>query len=215
MFLRLPRKDCMAEDTGRIRAPKRRGFPRQFIACCKGKLSSPDVRSRNVVCAPRQRSLNQPCGCGRQIRLRHCIREKPWSRMEQALRAADLASAKTAVSAQLSSIWGSLTPDAVSARATGNMVSLPGGSRANTVQGILLLTQHPCAKSYGAELVLRFQPASAIYDERTVFSGIEPRVEVMRRRFAETPTNVLPLRKPPQSVTTARWQSRTVWAGCK
>jgi hypothetical protein len=81
-----------------------------------------------------------------------------------------------------------------------------------TRSSILLLTQHACAKS-SAELLLRLQPAEAICDEATVFTGIKPRVEVARRRFTQLESNVVPLRKPPQSVNVASWQSRTSWAG--
>jgi recombination protein RecA len=77
---------------------------------------------------------------------------------------------------------------------------------------ILLLTQHVCAKS-SAGLVLRLRPGNPLRDEATVFTGIEYRLEVQRERFKNEPGNVIPLRKPPQSVTDASWQSRTTWAG--
>ena len=69
-----------------------------------------------------------------------------------------------------------------------------------TQSSILLLTQHACAKS-SAELLLRLQPAEAICDEATVFTGIQPHVEVARQRFTQTQSNVIPLRKPPQNVS--------------
>jgi hypothetical protein len=73
---------------------------------------------------------------------------------------------------------------------------------------LLLLTQHPCAKS-SAELLLRFASSEARRDEATVFTGIEHRLEVERRRFAQAETNVVPLRKPPQSVNVAQWRSQS------
>jgi hypothetical protein len=76
--------------------------------------------------------------------------------------------------------------------------------------GILLLMQHPCAKS-SAGLTLRLSSGNAIEGEATVFSGIEYCVEVVRERFAAPPTNVIPLRKPPQNQRYARWESRTAW----
>jgi recombination protein RecA len=79
-----------------------------------------------------------------------------------------------------------------------------------TQASILLLTQHPCAKSSG-ELLLQFDSGNAHCDEATVFTGISHRLEVVRRRF--TQDNVVPLRKPPQSVRVASWRSRTTWAG--
>lgn len=80
-----------------------------------------------------------------------------------------------------------------------------------TQSSILLLSQHPCAKS-SSELQLRLSPAEEIDGERTVFNGMQPRVEVLRQRFTQTESNVVPLRKPPQSVQTARWHNRTTWA---
>lgn len=135
---------------------------------------------------------------------------KPWSRMEQAFRATDLLLQGGGFSAIVLDM-GSLTPEAVSRVPLATWYRYRAAAE-RTQSSILLLTQHPCAKS-SAELMLRFQRANAICDERTVFSGIEPRVEVARRRFTETPTNVIPLRKPPQGVNVVSWQSRTVWAG--
>jgi len=161
------------------------------------------VRPRTEVFEPnlRQSATNVvPPSCSR----------KPWSRMEQALRATDLLLQGGGFSAIVLDM-GSLTPEAVSRVPLATWYRYRAAAE-RTQSSILLLTQHPCAKS-SAELMLRFQPANAICDERTVFSGIEPRVEVARRRFTETPTNVIPLRKHPQSVKVASWQSRTAWAG--
>jgi hypothetical protein len=70
---------------------------------------------------------------------------------------------------------------------------------------VLLLTQQPCARS-SAGVVLRLQPGGVTSAGATVFTGVEHRAELVRQRFE----NVLPLRKPPQSV---RWESKTTWAG--
>jgi hypothetical protein len=137
---------------------------------------------------------------------------KPWSRMEQALRATDLLLQSGGFSAIVLDM-GSLTPEAVSRVPLATWYRYRAAAE-RTQSSILLLTQHACTKS-SAELALRLQPANTICDERTVFSGIEPRVEVIRRRFTEASSNVVPLRKPPQSVHIATWQSRTVWAGCR
>jgi recombination protein RecA len=80
-----------------------------------------------------------------------------------------------------------------------------------TQASVILLTQYPCAKSSG-ELLLRFQPGAVRRDEATIFSGIEHRTEIDRHRFAPE-TNVIPLRKPPESVRSAQWRSQTTWAG--
>lgn len=75
---------------------------------------------------------------------------------------------------------------------------------------LVLLTQHSCAKS-SAELLLRLRPAQACA-YKTVFKGTEHRLEVERRRFAQNPTNLIQLRKPPESDHSAYWQSRAAWA---
>jgi recombination protein RecA len=77
---------------------------------------------------------------------------------------------------------------------------------------ILLLTQHGCAKN-SAGLLLQMLPGKALHDEATVFTGLQYRVEVLRERFKPTPTNVVPLRKPPARTTGATWHGRSAWAG--
>jgi recombination protein RecA len=92
---------------------------------------------------------------------------------------------------------GSLAPEFVS------RVPLPTwfryrGAAERTQSSILLLTQYACAKS-SAELLLCLEHAGAICDEATVFTGIHPRVEVARQRFAQPESNVVVMRKPPQN----------------
>jgi len=72
---------------------------------------------------------------------------------------------------------------------------------------VLLLTQHACAKS-SAALVLRLDPGGVLAQDSTIFTGLEHHAELGRQRSVG---NVLPLRKPPQSVHTAQWQAP--WAG--
>jgi recombination protein RecA len=64
-------------------------------------------------------------------------------------------------------------------------------------------------------LVLRLEPASVLSPDSTIFTGLEHQAELARQRFPQPPGNVLPLRKPPQSVPTAQWQDRAVWAGTR
>jgi recombination protein RecA len=89
---------------------------------------------------------------------------------------------------------------------------------------VLLLTQHACSRN-SASLVLRLNPGSVLNRDSTIFTGLEHKAELSRQRFPQD--NVLPLcsttgptasrggrdRKQPQSVQTAAWQARTVWAG--
>ena len=137
---------------------------------------------------------------------------KPWSRMEQALRATDLLLQAGGFSAIVLDM-GSLPPEAVSRvpLATWHRYRLAAD---RTQSSIVLLTQYVCAKS-SAELVLRLLPGDPLEEESTVFTGIEHRMEVLRKRFNETPANVIPLRKPPQRADAANWRSHTAWAGCR
>lgn len=82
-----------------------------------------------------------------------------------------------------------------------------------TQASILLLSQYACAKS-SSELQLRLSALEDTQEERTVFTGLNARVEVLRQRFAQTPSNVVPMRKPPQSAREARcWTHRASWVG--
>jgi hypothetical protein len=81
-----------------------------------------------------------------------------------------------------------------------------------TQSSIVLLSQYPCAKS-SSELQLQLLPMENTREERTVFTGMNARVEILRQRFTETSTNVVPIRKPPQRVREACWSQRTSWVG--
>ncbi len=133
---------------------------------------------------------------------------KPWSRIEQALRATDLLLQGGGFSAIVLDM-GSLPAEVVSRVPLSTWYRYRAAAE-RTQSSIVLLTQFACAKS-SAELLLRFAPGNALSDEETVFTGIEHRVEVARRRFSETPSNIVPLRKPPQRVNAATWHSRTAW----
>ncbi|WP_263368690.1 DNA recombination/repair protein RecA [Edaphobacter bradus] len=134
---------------------------------------------------------------------------RPWSRIEQALRATDLLLQGGGFSAIVLDMGG-LAPEFVSRVPLATWFRYRAAAE-RTQSSILLVAQFACAKS-SAELLLRFQPADALRDEATVFTGIKPHVEVARR-FTEVAGNVIPLRKPPQSINAATWHSCTAWAG--
>lgn len=134
---------------------------------------------------------------------------KPWPRMEQALRSADLLLQGGGFSAIVLDM-GSLAPEFVSRVPSATWFRYRAAAE-RTQSSILLLTQYACAKR-SAELVLRLDTPEPISDESTVFTGIQPRVEIVRQRFAPETSNVVPMRKPPQRVSRATWTSRTSWA---
>jgi recombination protein RecA len=136
---------------------------------------------------------------------------RPWTRVEQALRVTDLLLQAGGFSAIVFDMAG-IAAEYVSRVPMATWFRYRAAAE-RTQASVLLLTQHPCAKSSG-ELLLRFQTGEACRDEATVFTGIEHRVEIARQRFA-APTNVVPLRKPPQRVNEAHWRSQTTWAGAQ
>jgi RecA/RadA recombinase len=133
---------------------------------------------------------------------------KPWTRIEQALRATDLLLHNGGFGAVVLDMGG-IAPE--------NIVRVPLATwfryRAVAEQkqtSILLLMQHACAKS-SAGLTLCLQSGTAVGNETTVFAGMEHSLEVSRQRFSTNANDVGLLRKPPQAQRFAHWQSRTVW----
>jgi hypothetical protein len=137
---------------------------------------------------------------------------KPWTRIEQALRVTDLLLQAGGFSAIIFDL-GSIAPEFASRIPLATWFRYRAAAE-RTQASLILITQHSCAKS-SAELLLRFKPAEARHDEPTVFTGMNCRVDVDRRRFTESPSNVIPLRKPPQRETSAGWSSQAVWAGVR
>jgi len=80
---------------------------------------------------------------------------------------------------------------------------------------ILLLTQHPCARS-SAGLVLRLK-ASSVITAGNLFTGRSYEVSVSRQRFEAVEEQhyevgkVVAMRKPPQSERCATWSRNTAW----
>lgn len=136
---------------------------------------------------------------------------KPWNRIEQALRATDLLLQAGGFAAIVLDM-GSLAPQFALRVPLATWFRFRAGAEKSRAS-LLLLTQQPCAKS-SSELLLRFQPGSVRRDEPTVFTGLDHRVEVERRRFTQT-SNVIPLRKPPQKETSATWRTQPSWAGAR
>lgn len=167
--------------------------------------TQPKVRAEQEIFMPQP----QPSVPQRNARLAPA---KPWRRIEQALRVTDLLLQAGGFSAIVLDM-ANIAPEHTSRVPLTTWFRYRAAAE-RTQASFLLLTQHPCAKSSG-ELLLRFQAGAARQDETTVFTGIEHRLEVERRRFTQTHTNVVPLRKPPQRVNVAQWKSQTSWAGAR
>lgn len=171
------------------------------------RCAEPQRRARREpqVFEPNQRSMAQKWSNSATPR-------KPWSRIEQALQATDLILQGGGFSAIVLDM-GSIAPEYASRVQLATWFRYRAAAE-KTQASFLLLTQHSCAKS-SAELVLRFQPGDPLENDATVFTGFQHRLEVARRRFTQTPSNVVPLRKSPQNVNVAGWSTRSTWAGAR
>jgi recombination protein RecA len=135
---------------------------------------------------------------------------KPWGRIEEALGVADLLLQGGGFSAIILDL-GSIAPEFASRVPLTTWFRYRAAAE-QTQATLLLLTQHPCAKS-SAELLLRLRPGNIFDDEVSVFTGVDHGIEVVRQRFMQVPANVVSIRKPPQRVTAANWPTRATWAG--
>ena len=135
---------------------------------------------------------------------------KPYSRLDQALRATDLLLQGGGFSAIVLDL-GSIAPEFALRVPLATWFRYRAAAE-RTHASVLLLTQHPCSKS-SAGLVLHCQPSQVDPEASTVFTGAEPRSEIARDRFARV-SNVVDFgrRKPPQSDHTVLWSSRTPWS---
>jgi RecA/RadA recombinase len=176
--------------------------PKTFAARCAEPQRG--VQSEQEIFEPNPRQPPTPS------HRKSTLFRKPWTRIEQALRVTDLLLQGGGFSAIVLDM-GSIAPEYTLRVPLATWFRYRAGAERTQVS-VLLLTQCPCAKS-SVELLLRFNSGEAIRDEATVFTGIEHSVEVVRQRFCQASTNVVPLRKPPRRETIANWKSRTVWAG--
>lgn len=195
------------------------GHPRgevKGLAAVVGNLLQGNVEPRCAEPQHKRRVYKQTFAqppLAQQPDVRPARREsKPWKRMEQALRVTDLLLQAGGFSAIVLDL-GSIAPEYASRVPLATWFRYRAAAERGQ-SSIILLSQHACAKS-SAELLLRFRQGMARDDERTVFTGMEYHVEVEHRRFTQTASNVIPLRKPPQRETSAVWRSQSAWAGMR
>lgn len=135
---------------------------------------------------------------------------RPWSKLDQALRAADLLLNAGGFSAIVLDM-GSIAPEFALRVPLATWFRYRAAAE-RTQASVLLLTQQPCTQS-SAGLVLQCRPGNVAPDSTTVFTGAENCIQIARQRFAKTSNLVdFSRRKPPQSDPGIRWQTRTPWA---
>jgi recombination protein RecA len=137
-------------------------------------------------------------------------RGRVYDAVEQALRSTDLLIQTGGFSAIVLDLGG-VPPEVVSRIELSTWHRYRVASE-QTQSSIVLLSQYPCAKS-SSELQIQLLPMENTREERTVFTGLNTRVEILRQRFTETPTNLVSIRKPPRSAREACWIHRASWVG--
>jgi recombination protein RecA len=147
--------------------------------------------------------VHEPLNAPQPVAKKPAARMKLWSLLEQALRVTDLLMQAGGFRAIVLDM-GSLGAEYALRVPLATWFRFRAGAE-RLQSNVILLTQQPCARS-SAGVVLRLGPGGLSSTEGTVFTEVEHRAELVRERF----DNVLPLRKPPQSV---RWESKTTWAG--
>lgn len=185
-----------------------KGLSNAIAGLFKEESEAPSV---NLLRKAKAESKNQQCN--EELRptpqKSTSMTKKPWSRLDQALRATDLILQNGGFSAIVLDMGGIAPAHAL-------RIPLATWFRYRAVAAqkqtsVVLLLTHPCAKS-SAALTLRLHPGNP-RSESTIFSGLDYFAEVERQRFSHESSNIVPIRKPPQNQRWAQWQSRTVWTG--
>ena len=178
-------------------------------ALLKSLLAAPK-RSTNLDRKVSNRILVLSPQSFRAAAIKTAPRGKSWARLEQALRVTDLLLQAGGFSCIVLDM-GSLNAEYALRVPLATWFRFRAAAE-RLQSNVLLLTQHACSRN-SAGLVLRLEPGSVLAPDSTIFTGLEHRAELGRQRFPQSPGNVFPLRKQPQSVPTAQWQGRTLWAG--
>jgi hypothetical protein len=198
-----------------------------FVPCCSEPMPKVRQHPREVVHLPpavrhasdtaQQKSITseavaakRPLAVREYAAKRPLAVRKPWTRLDQALRATDLLLQAGGFSAIVLDM-GSVAPEFALRVPLATWFRYRAAAE-RTHASVLLLTQHACTKS-SAGLVLHCQPGSVDPESTTVFTGAEHRDEIARERFAPA-TKVVDFdrRKPPQSDHSILWKSRTSWS---
>ncbi len=185
------------------------GMPNRPLQSREEQVNSdrlPPRRGENLVLAsahgPR---LTQP---GRLVAPPAASSGKPWQALDQALRAADLLLQAGGFGAIVLDL-GSTAPEAAWRIPMATWFRFRAACERTRIS-LLVLTQHPCARS-SAELVVRLAPGT-IAPGGTVLTGIQFQAEIERNRSHEPQPRIIPIRKPPQSERSGAWRNKAAWA---
>ena len=134
--------------------------------------------------------------------------KSPWDALDQALRATDLLLQSGGFSVIVLDL-GSVRPEFAWRIPLATWFRFRAACERTRVS-LILLTQHPCARS-SAELVVRLHTGT-IQAQGNVMTGIRYRAAIERSRSHEREDRVVPIRKPPQSVRPAEVFREASWA---
>jgi len=180
------------------------------------------VEAMGPRCAEPQRRVRAECERFDAPSMQPCARRadamgwsKPWSRIEQGLRATDLLLQAGGFGVLVLDL-GDIAPEHVARIPLATWFRYAAAAERSRTS-VVLLTQHACTKS-SAGVVLRLHAEATEethpFAESTVLDGLACTAEVSRQRFAESTPRVVPLRKPTQRVS-AVWRSRATGDGMR
>ena len=135
--------------------------------------------------------------------------ESTWKRMEQAVKVVDLLLQNGGFRAIVID-FASFAPSYVSRIPLATWFRFRALAE-STHASLVLLTQHPCAKS-SAELSMQFTCVRVV-DQSKVMTGVTYKASILRQRYKSTTTPISSLRKPPQATHAADWHSPSAWVG--
>jgi recombination protein RecA len=136
----------------------------------------------------------------------------PWKALDQALRATDLLLQGGGFSTIVLDL-GSVPPEAAWRIPLATWFRFRAACERTRVS-LLLLTQHPCARS-SAATVVRLQPGS-MEARSKVMTAIRYQGATERSRVYESESRIVPIRKPPQpermgKEPTGQWTTEAAW----
>jgi recombination protein RecA len=182
------------------RLPSRRGESVAVSARCaepKPRRLAKVASSQRILPATYRQTSSRDAGHG-----------KPWQEMDQALRATDLLLANGGFAVIVLDL-GSIPAEFAWRIPLATWFRYRAACERSRTS-LLLLTQHPCARS-SAGLVVRFQPGT-MEAEGPLMTSVRFEAMTERIRFAEQPSRVVSIRKPPQSELGGHWKSEAVWS---
>ena len=196
------RSEHREEQVNSDRQPPRRG---DNLAIPIRRAEPQPRRQRNV--ATREQQLIEPSSSRELL----SERTSPWNALDQALRATDLLLQGGGFSAIVLDL-GSVRPEFAWRIPLATWFRFRAACERTRVS-LILLTQHPCARS-SAEAVIRLH-AGSMEARGNVMTGIRNRVVIERSRTWEREHQVIPIRKPPQSVPSGEMLREVAWAQWK